>query len=82
MSEYAHTFEFLCRWCTINRGRKSVWNGYKASNYGNQENSYLQLVGEPENENDPNAIKVMIRGEMFGLGGYVGKEFIEETEET
>lgn len=39
------------------------------------DNSYMTLEAEPENLYDPNAIKVVCRGEFFGTMGYVGREY-------
>ena len=45
--------------------------------YVNKEidNSYLEFQEEPTNNADPDAIKVMVRGEYYGMAGYVGREY-------
>jgi len=75
------TFEFECRGCTM-LGRDIRWDGYISSTRDdellNSDNSYLMFEEELFNIHDPNAIMVMIKGEMFGLAGYVGREFTRE----
>ncbi len=70
--------EIVCRGCSM-RGRESVWQGYVSSvsdphNWAIN-NSYLSFEEEPKNRFDPNAVKVVCRGEFFGTAGYVGREF-------
>ena len=58
------------------RGRDEIWEGYFSSNSEYcPNNSYLTFEEEPDNLNDPNAVKVVCRGEFFGTVGYVGREF-------
>lgn len=75
------TFRFACRGCAI-RNRKYLWEGFVSSMADPwnraHDNSYMELVEEPNNSYDPNAIKVVCRGEFFGTMGYVGKEFTSE----
>ena len=70
--------DIVCRGCTM-RGRESVWRGYVSSiaePYNRAiNNSYLTFEEEPENRYDPNAVKIVCRGEFFGTAGYVGREF-------
>lgn len=40
----------------------------------NYRSSHIQLMSEPKNEHDPNAIKVLCKGEAYGKLGYVAKE--------
>ena len=69
-----NVFRFTCRGCTM-QGRERVWRGFVSScAVGGEDNSYLTLVKEPTNRYDPNAIKVVCRGEFFGTVGYVAKE--------
>lgn len=49
--------------------------------YEKYNNSYLIFEEEPNNEYDPNAIKVVVRGEFFGTVGYVGREFTGKVKE-
>ena len=70
--------EIICRGCTM-CNREEVWESFisSISGYINREidNSYLTFVEEPGNQHDPNAIQVVCRGEIFGMAGYVGKEY-------
>jgi hypothetical protein len=76
--ENVSTFDFICRGCTM-RNREEKWAEYASSIYMtyNQEidNSYLTFEEEPDNPYDPNAIQVVVRGEIFGTAGYVGREY-------
>ena len=76
--EKVNCFEFECRGCSM-MNREERWNGYISSISRKldreSDNSYLTLEEEPENKYDPNAIKVVVRGEFFGIVGYVGKEY-------
>ena len=69
---------FVCRGCAI-RGRKHIWQAFASSTADKMDqendNSYMTLEAEPENLYDPNAIKVVCRGEFFGTMGYVGREY-------
>lgn len=69
---------FMCRGCAI-RGRECIWQGLDSSTAEKSDrendNSYMTLEAEPENLYDPNAIKVVCRGEFFGTMGYVGREY-------
>ena len=71
-------FEIICRGCSL-RNRPTVLGGYisSISNTHNRliDNSYLTFKEEPDNKFAPNAILVVVRGEVFGTIGYVGKEF-------
>ena len=76
-----HTYEFTCRGCGYgNRYRN--WLNYQSSistDLNRQiDNAYLTLEEEPDNPHDPNAIKVVVCGEFYGLVGYVGREFTTE----
>lgn len=77
-------FEFECRGCQM-RGRDNLWEGFVSSinnnGYMQYDNSYLVFEEEPNNEYDPNAIKVVVRGEFFGTVGYVGKEYTKNVKE-
>lgn len=69
---------FVCRGCTIGK-RQIIWQSF-ASSISNKldmeiNNSYLIFEEEPNNLNDPNAIKIICKGEIFGFMGYVGREF-------
>lgn len=71
-------YSFPCRGCTM-QNRKEKWYGFLASIEDDLnrsiDNSYLTLEFEPTNKYDPNAIRVVVRGEIFGTAGYVGREF-------
>lgn len=67
--------EIVCWGCSM-RGRESIWEGYVSSisephNWAIN-NFYLSFEEEPKNRFDPNAVKVVCRGEFFGTVGYVG----------
>lgn len=47
----------------------------------NPDNSYLIFEEEPDNEYDPNAMRVISKGEIFGTIAYVGKEFAPTVKE-
>ena len=75
------TIYFVCRGGNFHP-RNMLWRSYLGSiedvqNYAT-DNSYLTLVEEPNNPVDKNAIKVVVRGEIYGLVGYVGKEYTQE----
>lgn len=76
--------QFTCRGCTM-RYREEAWRNYVSSIDSpinrNIDNSYLTLEEEPSNRYDPNAVKVVCRGEHFGDLGYVGKEFAPTVKE-
>ncbi len=78
------SFEFIVRGCTM-RGRDLIWSSYIGSIAGEynktHDNSYLIFEEEPDNEYDPNAIKIVVRGEHFGTAGYVGREFTAKIKE-
>lgn len=72
MSE--NTLRFTCRGCSV-QGRERIWRGFVNScSAGGEDNSYLTLEAEPTNTYDSNAVKVVCRGEFFGVVGYVAKE--------
>lgn len=75
------SFEFIVRGCTMH-GRELIWQSYIGSIAGEydrkHDNSYMIFEDEPDNEHDPNAIKIVIKGEHFGTAGYVGKEFTQK----
>lgn len=75
-------FKFQCRGCTIGN-RELLWNNYINSiiGWGEEDNSYFIFEDEPENKFDPNAIKVVVRGEFFGTAGYVGREYTAEVKQ-
>lgn len=77
-------FEFLCRGCTM-MDRQERWAMYVSSICCDLDeeidNSYLILEEEPDNKNDPNAIKVIVKGEFFGGVGYVGREYTGKVKE-
>lgn len=75
-----HTTEIICRGCTIGK-RKGLWDFFKSSNYIFQSNTYMIFEPEPTNVHDPNAVKIVFKGEIFGTAGYVGKEFTAEVKE-
>lgn len=79
-----NTFQFECRGCQM-RGRGNLWEGFVSSinnnGYMQYDNSYIVFEEEPNNEYDPNAIKVIVRGEFFGTAGYVGKEYTKHVKE-
>lgn len=72
--------KFLCRGCTIGN-RKSLWYAFKNSNYELPDNTYMIFEPEPTNIHDPNAVKIVFKGEVFGTAGYVGKEYTAEIKE-
>lgn len=72
-----NTTKIVCRGCTIG-DRKDLWYGFKSSNTDFPNNTYMIFEPEPTNVHDPNAVKVVFKGEMFGTAGYVGKEFTSE----
>lgn len=78
-------YPFLCRGCTIGQYRLNTWRGFISSISGPMDrqidNSYLSLVEEPGNPYDPNAIRVVCRGEFFGTVGYVDREFTAKVKE-
>lgn len=71
----------LCRGCTM-RGRELIWESFVGSISGRwdkeHDNSFLTLVEEPENRYAPNAVRVVCRGEHFGIMGYIGREYTKE----
>ena len=67
------TYDFVARGC-LRGNRGEAWEALRRSG----ENSYLEFKAEPENEYDPNAIKILVRGEAYGMAGYVGREFTEQ----
>ena len=77
-SENNQSMEIVCRGCTM-RNREKLWHNFVSSIADELnrsiDNSYLILEEEPNNEYDPNAIKVVVKGEFFGTVGYVGREF-------
>ena len=83
-SESNQSMEIICRGCTM-RYREMIWESFVSSMQDmlNRaiDNSYLIFEEEPTNEHDPNAIKVVCKGEHFGTVGYVGKEFTEKVKE-
>lgn len=88
------TIDIECRGCAI-RKREEKWDGYLSSigrladlNHSISgmydrvhDNSYLTLEEEPDNEYDPNAIQVVVRGEFFGTAGYIGREYTKQVKE-
>lgn len=48
---------------------------------GKRNNTYLVLEKEPTNWNDSKAIKVWVRGKVFGHLGYVGRQFCDSVHE-
>ena len=66
---FYHT-DFVARGCSF---RRECWHNLLGSVGQQIENSYIQLIPEPDNEYDPNAILLMARGEVFGKLGYVAK---------
>ena len=73
-NESVLTTTFLCRGYTM-KGREDIWRGYHSSIISEPDNSYFFFEEEPNNPHDPDAIKVVCGGEMFGAAGYVGREF-------
>lgn len=72
-------FRFECRGCCMTTKRRDIWDGFRTSNsWISEDNSFLTLEEEPENEHDPNAVAVVARGEFFGTAGYVGREYCKE----
>ena len=73
-------FLFPARGCSFSY-RKRNWHAYLSSISDSMnrqiDNSYLFFETEPDNDYDPNAIKINVGGEMYGTCGYVGKEFVE-----
>lgn len=70
--------EIVCRGCSM-RNREELWGNFKSSIYNvydrEIDNSFLFFEEEPDNQYDPNAIMVVVKGEFFGTVGYVGKEY-------
>lgn len=70
--------EVECRGCNM-KGRELIWESFVSSiSFRNLDNSYLTLEEELDNKYDPNAVMVVVRGEMFGMAGYIGKEFTNQ----
>ena len=67
-------FEFICRGCAIG-ARKQLWDSFLSTTAYSSEPSYLTLKPDPKNHVDPNAIKIVVRGEYYGLAGFVGREY-------
>lgn len=65
--------------------REYIWSSYRGSinsDYDREnDNSYIIFEEEPDNDYDPNAIKIVIKGEHFGTAGYVGKEYTKQIKE-
>ena len=88
------SIDVICRGCSI-RKREEKWDGYLSSigrladidhridgMYNRvHDNSYLTLEEEPDNEYDPNAIQVVVRGEFFGTAGYIGREYTKQVKD-
>lgn len=76
--------DVVCRGCAM-RGRENMWHNFVSSIGDEQnreiDNSYLMLEEEPDNEYDPNAIMVICRGEMYGVAGYIGREYTGKVKE-
>lgn len=72
--------KIVCRGCTIG-DRKALWYSFKSSNADFPNNTYMIFEPEPTNVHDPNAVKIVFKGEMFGTAGYVGKEFTAQVKE-
>lgn len=76
--------EIVCRGCSM-QGRERIWESFVSSISGTLNrsinNSYLTFEEEPSNRYDPNAIKVVCRGEIFGAVGYVGREYTSVVKE-
>lgn len=68
------TCEFICRGCTIG-ARKRLWDSFLSTTTYSSEPSYLTLKPDPKNHVDPNAIEIVVRGEQYGLAGFVGREY-------
>lgn len=83
-SENNPSIEIICRGCTM-KNRERIWHNFVSSIMGSRnreiDNSYLIFEEEPTNEYDPNAIKVIVKGEVFGVAGYVGKEYTVKIKE-
>ena len=73
-SKNVKKYEFECRGCSIG-SRKQKWYNFVSSIRQDSDNSYLEFEEEPDNQYDPNAVKVIVRGDFFGMAGYVGKEY-------
>ncbi len=75
LSPNVKQFDFICRGCTIRQHREDLWHSFHHSNaYPGEDNTYFEFEDEPDNEYDPNAIMIVMRGEHFGTCGYVAKE--------
>ena len=78
------TYEFICRGCGYGN-RSQNWYNYQSSistELNRQiDNSYLTLEEEPDNPHDPNAVRVMVHGEFYGMAGYVGREFTTDVKQ-
>ena len=84
LTEDIQAIEFVCRGCTM-RDRDLVWESFFSSIGGQidseHDNSYLTLEEEPSNPYDPDAVMVVSRGEIFGIVGYVGREYTGKVKE-
>lgn len=78
LNNQLHELEVECRGCNM-KGRELIWKSFVSSiSFKEQENSYLTLEEELDNKYDPNAVRVVVRGEIFGMAGYIGKEFTNQ----
>lgn len=67
------------RGCTYNEERIRLWHEvarWKDEEPGSPDyrTSYIELKADRNNRYDPNAIRLLCRGEAFGLLGFVAKE--------
>lgn len=69
-----------CRFGSVQSGyRRELLDSYWTSNAGDvsKDNSWIELKREPDNDVDPNAIQVWVKGEHYGQLGYIGRQYCE-----